>query len=274
MNDEELARELYVYATTAMHILRESFDLCTPLYKENSELKEIHQFVLTNMISSCHQASESSLLLVGYRRLWDAEILKRSVLEGTTKLLYISIGEGEEILSKCDEFYRVIPEMTQINLHKKAIECLEKINDLSTLWPDINNQILSDEKLLELEAKYPRRVRKMINQKWSFSEIIKTLEESKNEGFEIFKGTYYKYSLGSHFVHQDGDSIGYMWDRNRSDIESRTSTELAHGKSIIKDILALVLVRMEIYFGFHHLDTSLIDKWKQKVEEFYNIINI
>jgi hypothetical protein len=273
MNDEELARELYMYATAAMHMLRETFDLCTPLYKEDSDLEEIHQFVLTNLISSCHQSSESSLLLVGHMRLWDSEILKRSVLEGTMKLLYISIGDGEEILSKCDEFYRVIPEMTQINLHKKANECLEKIKDLSTLWPDINNQILSDERLMELETKYPRKIRKIINQKWSFSEMIKTLEESKSEGFEIFKATYYKYSLGSHFVHQDGDSISYMWDRNRSNDKDRTSLELAHGKSTIKDILALALVRMEIYFGFHDLDTTLIDKWEQKVDEFYSIIN-
>jgi hypothetical protein len=273
MNDEELARELYVYATAAMHMLRESFDLCTPLYKENSELEEIHQFVLTNLISSCHQSSESSLLLVGHRRLWDSEILKRSVIEGTTKLLYISIGDRDEILSKCDEFYRVIPEMTQINLHRKAVEGLERINDLSTLWPDIKYQVLSNEKLLDLEAKYPRKFRKMINQKWSFSEMIKTLEESKNEGFEVFKGTYYKYSLGSHFVHQDGESVGYMWDRNRSDVESRTSLELTHGKSTIKDILSLAMVRMEIYYGFQNLDTSLIDKWEQKVEEFYSIIN-
>ncbi|MBW4081276.1 DUF5677 domain-containing protein [Paenibacillus sp. S150] len=272
MNDEELARELYVYADAAMHMLRESYDLCIPIYRENAELEDIHQFVLTNLISSCHQSSESSLLLVGHRRLWDSEILKRSVLEGTTKLLYISIGNGNEILLKCDEFYRVIPEITQINLHKKATELLMKINDLSTLWPDLKNQLLSNEKLMELEIKYPRNFRKMINQKWSFSEMVKTLEESKNEGFEIIKGTYYKYSFGSHFVHQDGDSISYMWDRNKSDVEGRTSSELAHGKSTIKDILTLAMIRMEIYFGFHDLDTSVIDKWEQKVDEFYNII--
>src|SRR5579864_8176641 len=45
---------------------------------------------------SCHSTSESTLFLVSAHRYWDAEILLRSVLEGTYKYIYLTMGEPAE----------------------------------------------------------------------------------------------------------------------------------------------------------------------------------
>jgi hypothetical protein len=273
LEEEEIKQTLHLYANTAMYLLKDAFNLSNPVFKEKSDVPEIVQFVLTSLYSSCYSTSESALLLISYRRLWDLEILKRTILEGTTKLLFIILGSEEDMIQKSYEFYYVIPELKQLNNHNKAMACLTKNEGIAHKSPEIKSHILTEEKVIELEGKYPKNLRKILNQKWSFSEMIRTLEKEEPEYTSSITATYYKYSLGSHFVHQDGNGLIRMWDRRELEMPKRNELELVQGVSGIFDILYLAIVRLELYFGIHHLDTSPIDELDKKISEFQSIIN-
>jgi hypothetical protein len=265
MDSIDVEKKLYELSGRANSIMRAGFDSYAPLYKENSETPEKVQFVFIQLFSSCYLSSESALILIANARLWDTEIIYRSILEGTIKLFYLCHGSSEEVIQKCDEFWNIIPEFKQISRHNKAKDFLSKIGDNSLKWLPIRDILLKEEDLKELIDKYPTKYRKQLEQKWSFSEMIKTLSSSDIKGFDTLIAAYYGYSLGSHMTHQDGDAISLKWDRNRRGTDRRTAIELAHGARLISDILSLFFLRLGLYINLYKISD---EKMKMVYSEF------
>jgi len=261
----------------ANSIMRNSLNFCSPLYKEKSNIPYNVQFTFIQLFSSCYLSSESALILIANYRLWDTEIIYRSILEGTIKLFYLSYGSSEEIVNKSDEYWVKIPEYKRILRHYKATNLLEKINDKSLKYEPIRELLLSDEELNSLTERYPRKYRKELEKKWSFGEMVQELSNSKIEGFDTLIAAYYGYSLSSHLIHQDGDGIGLIWDRNNRDTARRTSLELAHGARLISDVLSLNMLRTRLYFQFYGIGTvsmqelsNTYEAIQKEIGEYYN----
>ncbi|MOA36013.1 hypothetical protein D3C78_1575100 [compost metagenome] len=137
--------------------------------------------------------------------------------------------------------------------------------------------LLSEEELATLESKYPKRIRKQMEQKWSFSEMVRCLTSNEEKRFETLMSTYHDYSIGSHLIHVDGDAIGVIWDRSRRETERRISKELAHGTRMISAILTYASIRAEIYFKIYNLEQepliileNQILSFIYKIERYYS----
>lgn len=264
LNHEEI---LYKLSGRANSIMRAGFDWHAPLYKGESNLPEIVQFIFIQLFSSCYLSSESALILLANYRLWDTEIIYRSILEGTVKLFYLCLGSNDEIKQKCEEFWSVIPEFKQISRHYKAKDLLSKVDDQSSKWIPIKDILLSDEDLQSLTEKYPAKYKKELERKWSFSEMLKAVSNSNEKGRDTLIALYYGYSLGSHLTHQDGDAISLIWDRNKRDIKRRIPLELAHGSRLISDILSLYLLRLGSYVKLYDLGYEKIAALNMEFEK-------
>ncbi|MEN6326004.1 MAG: DUF5677 domain-containing protein [Syntrophomonas sp.] len=247
---------LYELSGKANSIMRKSFEICAPLYKAEAGIHYDIQFNFIQLFSSCYLSSESALILIANYRLWDTEILYRSVLEGTIKLFYLSSGTIQDVSKKCNEFWIEIPECKMISRHYKAMQLLEKIDDGSSKYLPIRELLLTDEELNELTERYSHKYRRKLDQKWSFSEMVKVLSDSDIKGFDTLIAAYYGYSLSSHLIHQDGDAIGLIWDRNNRDIPRKQALELAHGARLISDILSLAMLRTGLYLRFYKIGTE------------------
>ncbi|WP_019419206.1 DUF5677 domain-containing protein [Paenibacillus sp. OSY-SE] len=186
MNTTELQLTLSNISNQASFLLRESLDISTPLYKEYSNIPELVQFVVSNLFTACYSTSESALFLISRYRLWDAHILYRALLEGTAKLMFVAHDSDEMILDKCHEFWHVIPEMKLISRHKKALDSLSTDQNSSDfdMQKPMKDILLTEEELAALENKYPKKIRKQMEQKWSFSEIVRTLSASGEPAYE------------------------------------------------------------------------------------------
>ncbi|WP_079914821.1 DUF5677 domain-containing protein [Paenibacillus sp. 32352] len=266
MNTDELQHALNSLANQASQLLRESLSICTPLYKDQSGVPDLIQFVVSNLFTACFSTSESALLLISKYRLWDAHILYRTVLEGTIKLMFVAQGNEHEILEKCNEFWNVIPEMKLISRHKKAEDLLSVKNADSNMdaFRPMRDITLPDNELSELESKYPKKTRKQLEQKWSFSEIVRSLSSSGEPAYDTLVSTYHDYGIGSHLVHMDGDAIGIIWDRNRREHERRISLEIAHGARMISALLTYAAIRADVYYKIYRLDEATIHNLKRK----------
>src|SRR5207302_1582618 len=53
----------------------------------------------------------------------------------------------------------------------------------------------------------------------------------------------YSYGMGSHSVHQDGDAILIMDERERRDSRRQRAIELAHGAREISDLMTFAMLR-------------------------------
>ena len=87
------------------------FYCLAPLYKpEHSK----EQRVTIPLFTSLHSTSESILILLQNQAVFDADILLRSIMEGTVKYCYLMIGNSDEKESKCDEYEHILCEIDRL----------------------------------------------------------------------------------------------------------------------------------------------------------------
>jgi hypothetical protein len=95
-NITEGQKNLMSWAAVCSHSIGDAFDETIATLNDVSRLQGAHQLILRQLLISCHLSSESVLILVSNVRLWDAETILRSVIEGTFKFVYLCLGACRE----------------------------------------------------------------------------------------------------------------------------------------------------------------------------------
>lgn len=247
---------LMKFVESASYVLHEYFQMTSIYFDKHSEISPYHTYVLKQLPISCQLTSESSLILVGNVRIWDNEMLIRSIMEGTVKFIYLTLGSNEERDRKIIEFWDVLPEISQIKRSKRAKVLLDILGEPLTNYMDFIKGVILDEKTIEeLERKYPRKIRKQLEHKWSYSEIVKELLQYPL--YNNIQGLFHSYGIGSQLIHQDADALNVIIDHYKRVTDRREAKELAHGCRQISDILTFAAMR---YFAFTKLYNENIDK--------------
>ena len=68
---------------------------------------------------ACIRSSGSALLLVGFGRVWDAEIVSRSVFEATMKFCHL-LGDETKICERFFEYQQSLSDIAALSDHQKA----------------------------------------------------------------------------------------------------------------------------------------------------------
>ncbi len=195
---------------------------------------------------SCHLTSESTVLLVAHGRLWDAEILLRSVTEGSLKVAFLCAGDEAERATKAEEYGKTLPDIATIRRHQRLSAFFETVDDPdSPDWEQIKKILVSAEELLQLERAYPRKVRQRIEERWSFFKIIEAFSkpDARLPGLAPARVLLYPYLMASHQTHQDADGVRLIWDRTRRSDARRLPLERAHAARELSDLAAMALIR-------------------------------
>ena len=163
---------------------------------------------------------ETVSILTTSERLWDAEIVLRSALETFLKFMYISSSDGDERVKRIDEYYNLLSEINRLKQSEQA-----KINLSFYSDSEVNRlahlpQILDTEEE-KLRIKWPKSDRQRLEQRWSFSEIIRSISRSnKGKSLEAIITLTHTYRICSHIMH--GDETGVLMIEER---ESRPEKE-------------------------------------------------
>lgn len=245
-------------------------DICRSTLGPDGKLDDRTKLVLWQLAASCHSTSESALLLVGNVRLWDADVLARSVVEGTLKFVFLTIGNKTDRAQKIKEFDDDFAAFGQLKKHQRIEEFLSVVgNPDADEWRPFRELLLKPEILAELKRKYPKKFRQQIEQKWSFSEISASLKKSKIQGVELFGHLLFNYGMSSHVAHQDTDGIGMVWDRNNRDTRRREAVELAHGARLVSDISVMAWLRAYALFELTGLDKTPLKALNEKLKTLH-----
>jgi hypothetical protein len=82
----------------ASHFIGECFDLAKPFIDSGyQKLDPLVRFVAAQLFIDCHLSSESVLLLIREQKEWDADLIVRSVMEGSLKFSYMMDGSVDEV---------------------------------------------------------------------------------------------------------------------------------------------------------------------------------
>lgn len=251
-SSSELLLEWVDFCNTAID---DYLDLTSPMLLEAPQIAPETQWVLKHLAISCNLTSISALTLIGNLQLWSSEILLRAVFEGTFKYAFLCMGDELDRQSKTDEYLNQLPEIAKIKEQQRLRDLFASVdNPTGDEWTILRKVLIDDGELANLKAKYPREIKQRLEQKWSFIEIARKLA-SPDVGVPqldpINKLMVYSYGIGSHLIHQDGDGIKLIWDRNRKAPDNRESDEMAHASRQLNDLLIMANFRTIMTFKLH-----------------------
>jgi hypothetical protein len=224
--------------------------------------------ILSRLNWYCIILTQSCMELIWPGLVWQAEILERSLLEATIKLIYISIDKSK-IDQKADEFQNVISDINHYKRRKDMLEFLDGVN----INNDITKHSFQNVTKYNVEMKFNKKERNKILEKWTFNSMTKEIDTYKIDGFD--KLEYFKnyYANTSHYIHVDIDCLDLIWDRdNRGDIEKSAMT-LAHMGRELEDLYTFNAMRTYSLLRLYDIDKSVLPKYIESKKSIINKIS-
>jgi len=273
------------YVTNKGHeIGKELFWGICPLYDKESDTDVKTQEVIIGLYNSCYMTFESTVILLSEKRPWDSMILYRSFCEGATKLIYICSGSIDERKENIKEYSETLPEIEHLSRYFKAKNAYDSYEseDAASAYP-FKDILANSPDIEKLQEKYPKKIRRKILQKWSFSELVNYMKENSIRGYQYSDPMIHFFTLSSHFVHKDYTSIELIVDRFGRSKEREVSIELAHTANMISDMLHMLFIissiiskelekdRSKILIDIYNKHYHFFDLIKEYYSEWLNI---
>lgn len=251
----EYKEEISGYVIRANEYLRSLFLEITPLHR--SEQNNINEVIIV-LFCTLYNTSESIMQLLLCERLHDADVLFRTVMEGTIKYCYLMEGTNEERKIKYDEYKVNLTEIDKISDHKKAVETikiLNKYSDNSTI--PFESYLLPDSILDKLEKKYPKKIKDKVKRKWSYRSMLESIARD-NAAYELLLGTLSTYSLTSHLCHFDWVGLSH---RNTLILsaysEENIKSQVLYALRILSNTISMFLIRVGVYMRVCYVESTV-----------------
>jgi hypothetical protein len=216
----------------------------------HSEWTGVHRRTLGELLAATARTSESALLLVAWGQLWDAEILVRSVFEGSLKAAYLlqSPGSFEE---RHRQYSHDLFQIGLLKDHAKYAELLRVLPAESDgEWRPFRERLLDDATREEIAAAYPKPTRSSLETRWGFTGLIAGLAQDADPLFKRFTGLASSYSMASHVTHVDSIGASIALERDMRSEERRNTLTLAHGVRLLSDIMTCLNMRLAVGYRF------------------------
>lgn len=238
-------------------------ELFSRLDKDISKSKSIYQ-----LVKFIDDRLSAVWFLTINDKLWDADIIDRSVLEALIKLNFIVYAPtDEEKQKRLNEFWN---DLWEINSLKHSEHSKKHLNH----FPDKLSQlahlsvILTDKEEEELKNKWNRKDRKALEQKWSFSEILFSLiKDYKGQTFEMMIGLAHEYRMCSHIAHGDETGIGIIEERKSRPENERQIVHRGHFIKLLSNCLAYASWTSIVAMDFLNADKTFFFNNHSKIEQ-------
>jgi hypothetical protein len=226
-----------------------------------------HRRTVGYLLTATARATESAILLCAYTQLWDAEVVTRSVLEGSLKFCYL-VQQRATFELRFDEYSSLLFDIARAKDHQKALDLIEAAPDPAhpSLRP-IRDRLLADDEIARIRAKN-KTERRALETKWGFTGLVGELARSGDPLFRGVLGLGHAYSLASHVQHMDYVGASLPMDRDlRSNIR-RDSMHMAHEARLMLDLLHFLYLRMAAGYRFVECDRAPLRLADERIKAF------
>lgn len=244
--------EPYVIKTDK--IIKSLINTLSPLY--NKEYP-IGQDVTVPLFTMLHSTSESILILLMNHSIYDADVLLRTLMDGTVRYCYLMRGDINEREDRLKEYKVILTEIDDLIDHKKAKETIEILKKYpNTYIKPFESMLLSDSEFSNLEQKYPSKIRNQIKGKWGYQSILRKLADDESQ-YETLLATLSTYALNSHYCHFDWTGVSSMKERiKKTALSESDDFDIAHALRITSNVLSLYLFRASEYMRLNNKITD------------------
>jgi len=250
------------YIVKADQLTKEMFFALAPLYREEYGR---WQDVTVSLFSSLHSTSESIFILLLENAVFEADILLRTLMEGTAKFCYLIKGTEEEREEKYIEYKIKLGEIDRLTDHQRALEAIAILEQYSTnnTLP-FRSQVLSEEEASELQQKYPAKIRNEIKQRWNYQNLLRALA-ANNDMYRAQLGSLSTYALTSHLCHYDWTGVSMRLNQVKySGRPDQVQFDIGHARRILSNALSMYIFRVIEYMqGNKCVNTSVLEKCEE-----------
>jgi hypothetical protein len=252
-----------------------------PLHAPLRELPGEHRHKRAIMLlsTSCLRATESVLYLVEGMRLWDAELVMRSVVEGTAKFGYL-LESPAMFTARCIEYRDALPSIAKLKWHAKAGEALNALAGTSLAGCRPYRELhFAEEELDAIRSAYPRETRNELERRWGFTALVEAVSKPGGAFGPTARALLHGYSVASHLQHMSYEGTDMPMERDTRPERRREAIELAHAAKLIGHCFHLTSLRVIAILRFlkrrpdalgevHARHESLIVELKRANEEW------
>ncbi len=236
--------------------------------------------------------SQAVSYLASSKYFWDAEIILRVFYEANAKIWLVCFVNEDERQGLAEEFWG---DYSQMHNHKKAHRAGAAAEFLKRRGQKQNAEVIAT---LKNPAVFQfgsanKKTRKALEQKWSFTEIVKLLSKlpAKNQKLKDAPVLFHMYGQQSHLIHADDAALDLVLDRNLRSTEEKAALEASHLARIYSDQSSLwTLSAMALQFRYNQepedqneleakmeiirkLAKPILVRFNETQEEFYQGIN-
>ncbi|KJS02778.1 MAG: hypothetical protein VR68_02340 [Peptococcaceae bacterium BRH_c4a] len=230
--------------------------LCKNINYETSGLSKEAFRTIGQLNGFSAMLMESSINLIQAGCVWENEIILRSILEATIRLIYICIDKNE-IEDKVYEFNHILSNVFQTK-REKRIE-----NFLVTI--DVDDEVLkkSFERVLENHdgennGRMNRKTRLEVERRWAFNVLTAKIDSYHLNYMNKLSAFAYSYGMASHIAHVDADGIGMIWERDERSEEEKYAITCGHIARQLSDIFWLSVARTFILFKLYKIEENIL----------------
>ncbi|MEZ4935074.1 MAG: hypothetical protein R2788_23445 [Saprospiraceae bacterium] len=210
---------------------KELFDRLEKHYEKCNRLYPIIRFISERL--------STVWFLTLHDKLWDADIIDRSVLEVIIKLTFIlKSPDKNEFETRLNEYWNDLWEISSLKHSDQAKKQLTYFKDRHSQLAYIP-LLLSEEEEMKLREKWNRKDRNRLTQKWSFSEMLFSLmKDYDGQPFDMLIGLAHEYRMCSHIAHGDESGIGMIDERKSRKEDEREAVHRGHFIKLLSNCLA------------------------------------
>lgn len=257
----------------ASHYIGECFDIGKPfLDYEVKHTPPVTRFVSAQLFIDNVLTGESILILLSHGKFWDAEILLRTLFEGSMKFAYIL--ENRDIAEeRAKEYYYVLTDHNSVK-RSNRLELMLKESDLPQEKSEVFKKITISEEEQKLIRKGTNRAsRKLLEDRWSFNGLLQYFSNLGDPRYELFKHLTYQYGMASHLIHKDGDGIGMVWGRSQRSNEEEQAIEVSQSARILSDLCQFSALRLRFLLKYYQKDTDALKNLDRKYADLFKEVS-
>lgn len=248
---------------------------------------------LRQLFAYMSERSQAVSYLVSSGYTWDAEIVLRPLYEVNARIWLICLAPDEKAREALvTEFWGDHAEIHNRKRANRAATAVAVARLNGASGDDTILSTLADGQSFTF-SQADKATRKKVEQKWSFSEIVRFLEKNAPDDFDMsaIAGTLHMYGLASHLIHADAAALDLMADRKLRDSDELAILSATHLCRIFSDQASFWLFStlalahrfgkrdtigdevFQKYARIHQLSTPISEEFERSQAAFYEKIN-
>lgn len=194
---------------------------------------------LRNLFAFQFSRSQAVSFLISWGYSWDAEIVLRTFYEASAKLLFITLAEQSDKQRFVNEFWEDLGSVFDRKTAQRALHA-EGLFEAGSVSAAIFG-VLQDDSIFDLAPQTTRTERKDAQKRWSFTEIVESLQGRHLDGKPLtgIKSLLHIYGMASHLAHADKNALELMADRAMRETAELRILEAGHISRMMTDQVSM-----------------------------------